>query len=71
MKPAARPTPTTASPAPRMTQAPAPGTLASSITFFVSAAERTAILASLRAIHRDRAAALLIALKLDRTGDTP
>lgn len=50
---------------------PPPGSLTSSVTFFVSAAERSAILSRLRAIHRDRATALLIALQIDRTGDTP
>ncbi len=43
----------------------------SAVTFFVTAPQRDAILKRLRAIHPDRAPALLIALGLDPTGDTP
>lgn len=42
-----------------------------SVTFFVSARDRRAILDALRRIHRDRAAALLKALNIRHPGETP
>lgn len=56
---------------PRLAPAPPAGAAPSSVTFFVTAAQRRAILARLRKVHRDRAAALLAALGIDRTGDHP
>jgi hypothetical protein len=49
----------------------APADAPSAVTFFVTAAQRAALLKRLRTLHRDRAAALLIALDLHRTGDKP
>jgi hypothetical protein len=56
---------------PRPVRAPPPDALPSSVTFFVTAAQRRALLARLREIHHDRAAALFAALGIDPKGNTP
>ncbi|MCA9293778.1 MAG: hypothetical protein KDA20_08190 [Phycisphaerales bacterium] len=53
-------------PAPR--SAPERGELPHPLTFFLSEGERRAVLARLRAVARDRAAALCVVLEVERTG---
>lgn len=50
---------------------PAPGLMPASLTFFLTGAQRRAVLERLARIHRDRARALLGALRINDPGDTP
>lgn len=63
-----QPSPSTGPPAPA---APPPqAALPHPITFFVTGRERTEVLRALRALHRDRTAALLRALGIERARPT-
>ncbi len=49
--------------------APNPDTLPSAVTFFLTAGQRREVVRALRAIDRDRARALLLALGIKRDSD--
>jgi hypothetical protein len=62
---------TVAPPSPVPAPPPVPERLPASLTFFLTGAQRRAVLERLARIHRDRARALLDALRIDDPGDTP